>query len=90
MSNEINYETLQTMNEMRRSEIKRLERVLAETKMQSEAEVDNLRKKLLINESESQRTLMEYQHQCGNYFRIIKKLINSIFIFLITKIIHLM
>lgn len=34
--------------------------------MEAEAEIDNLRKKLLINESEGQRTIIEYQRQCGN------------------------
>lgn len=89
MSNEINYETLQTMNEMRRSEIKRLERVLAETKVHAETEIDNLRKKLLINESEGQRTVTEYQHQCGNYFGLIKKLLfHKLNFFFITQITH--
>jgi len=66
MSNETNYETLQALYEMRRSEVKRLEKELSEFKMQAEAEIDNLRKNLLINESEGQRTVMEYQQQCGN------------------------
>lgn len=39
--------------------------------MQAEAEIDNLRKKLLISESEGQRTVMEYQRQCGNNLKII-------------------
>jgi len=51
---------------MRRGEVNRLEKELSEFKMQAEAEIDNLRKKLLITESEGQRTVLEYQHQCGN------------------------
>jgi len=66
MSNEVNYETLQALYEMRRSEVNRLEKELSEFKMQAEAEIDNLRKNLLIKESEGQRTVMEYQRQCGN------------------------
>lgn len=66
MSNEANYETLQALYEMRRSEVNRLEKELSEFKMQAEAEIDNLRKNLLIKESEGQRTVMEYQRQCGN------------------------
>lgn len=66
MPNEVNYETLQALYEMRKTEVTRLEKELSECKMQSEAEIDNLRKKLLISESENQRTVMEYQHQCGN------------------------
>jgi len=66
MSNEANHETLQALYEMRRSEVNRLEKELSEYKMQAEAEIDNLRKNLLINESEGQRTVMEYQRQCGN------------------------
>lgn len=66
MPNEVNYGTLQALYEMRRNEVTRLEKELSECKIQSEAEIDNLRKKLLISESENQRTVMEYQHQCGN------------------------
>jgi len=66
ISNEANYETLQALYEMRRCEVSRLEKELSAFKMQAEAEIDNLRKNLLINESESQRTVMEYQRQCGN------------------------
>lgn len=62
---------------MRRNEVNRLEKELAEFKMQAGAEIDNLRKNLLINESECQRTVMEYQHQCGN---IIFLFINLIFL----------
>lgn len=51
---------------MRRNEVNRLEKTLSEFKMQSEAEIDDLRKKLLLSESEGQRTIMEYQLQCGN------------------------
>jgi len=66
MSNEANYETLQALYEMRRSEVNRLQKEFSEFKMQAEAEIDNLRKNLLINESEGQRTVVEYQRQCGN------------------------
>jgi len=70
MSNEANYETLQALNEIRRSEVNKLEKELADIKMQAGAEVDNLRKKLLIMESESQRIVMEYQQQCGKIFKL--------------------
>lgn len=66
MTNGVNIETLHALYEMKRSEISRLQKELAESKMQADAEIDNLRKNLLINESEVQRTVMEYQRQCGN------------------------
>jgi len=68
---------LQALYEIRRGEVNRLEKELSEFKMQAEAEIDNLRKKLLISESEGQRTVMEYQRQCGNNLKII---IDTIFI----------
>ncbi|XP_050419886.1 putative leucine-rich repeat-containing protein DDB_G0290503 [Adelges cooleyi] len=61
-----NHETLHALNEMRRIEIARLEKDLSEYKMQAEMEIDSLRKKLLITESESQRVILQYQHQCEN------------------------
>jgi len=66
LSNEANYETLQVLNEMRRSEVNKLEKELTEFKMQATMEIDNLRKNLLITESENQRTVMDYQQKCGN------------------------
>lgn len=63
--NGTDYETLQALYEMRRSEMIRLEKELSEFKMEAGAEIDNLRKNLLINESENQRTVMEYQRKCG-------------------------
>lgn len=51
---------------MRRKEVNKLEKELTDYKMQAGAEIDNLRKNLLINDSESQRAVMEYQYQCGN------------------------
>lgn len=75
LSNEASYETLQALYEMRRSEVSRLEKELDEYKMQAEADIDNLRKNLLINESESQRIIVEYQQQCGNNNVIILKII---------------
>ncbi|XP_026817802.1 protein PFC0760c-like [Rhopalosiphum maidis] len=77
ISNEANYETLQALYEMRRGEVNRLEKELSEFKMQAEAEIDNLRKKLLINESEGQRTVLEYQHQCENLKENIEHLENQ-------------
>ncbi|XP_060862176.1 putative leucine-rich repeat-containing protein DDB_G0290503 isoform X1 [Metopolophium dirhodum] len=77
MSNEANYETLQALYEMRRSEVNRLEKELSEFKMQAEAEIDNLRKNLLINESEGQRTVVEYQRQCENLKENIEHLENQ-------------
>lgn len=59
---------------MKRNEVNRLEKELAEFKMQATAEIDNLRKTVLINESESQRTIMEYQHQCGIIILLIIKI----------------
>jgi len=71
LCNEINYETLQTLNEMRRSEVNKLERELTEYKMEAATEIDNLRKNLLITESESQRTIMKYQQKCGNNIKLL-------------------
>lgn len=78
MSNEVDHETLQALYEMRRTEVSRLEKELSECKMQSQADIDNLRKKLLISESENQRTVMEYQRQCGNKIVLLKKIINIV------------
>lgn len=66
---------MQALYEIRRGEVNRLEKELSEFKMQAEAEIDNLRKKLLISESEGQRTVMEYQRQCGNNLKIIIEII---------------
>ncbi|KAE9538187.1 hypothetical protein AGLY_006159 [Aphis glycines] len=77
ISNEANYETLQALYEIRRGEVNRLEKELSEIKMQAEAEIDNLRKKLLISESEGQRTVMEYQRQCENLKKNIEHLENQ-------------
>lgn len=71
MSNEANYETLQALNEMRRNEVNRLEKELTEFKMQATMEIDNLRKNLLITESENQRTVMDYQQKCGNNIKFL-------------------
>lgn len=71
LSNEANYETLQALNEMRRGEVYRLEKELTEFKMQAAMDIDNLRKSLLITESESQRTVMEYQQKCGNNIKFL-------------------
>lgn len=49
----------------------RLEKELTEFKMQTSEEIDNLRKNLLISESEGQRTVMEYQQQCGNNIKFL-------------------
>lgn len=59
---------MQALNEMRRNEIKRLERELTDYKMQGETKIQKLQEKLLVNDSEYQRTIAEYQHQCGKYF----------------------
>lgn len=59
---------MKALNEMRRNEIKRLEKELTETKMQGETKIDKLQEKLLVTESEYQRTVAEYQRQCGKYF----------------------
>jgi len=71
LSNEANYETLQALNEMRRNEVNRLEKELTEFKMQATMEIDNLRKNLLITESENQRTVMDYQQKCGNNIKFL-------------------
>lgn len=68
MSNEVNYDNFQVLYEMRRNQVSELEKKFSELKMQAKAEIDGLRNKLLITESESQRTIMEYQRQCGNEF----------------------
>ncbi|VVC33896.1 Hypothetical protein CINCED_3A019370 [Cinara cedri] len=66
ISNEVNFETLQALYEIKRSEINRLEKELTEFKMHAGVEIDNLNKNLLISESEGQRKVTEYQRQCEN------------------------
>lgn len=39
--------------------------------MKAETTIENLQDKLLIKESEGQRTLMEYQQQCGNNIKML-------------------
>jgi hypothetical protein len=57
-------------------EVKRLEKELFELKTQSEANIDNFRKQLLMSESEGQRRVMEYQRQCGNKIKFLYQLID--------------
>lgn len=72
MPNDADYDTLQALYEIKRREINRLEKELTECKMQAETTIENLHDKLLIKESEGQRTLMEYQRQCGNNIKMLK------------------
>lgn len=71
---------MQALNEMRRNEIKRLEKELTETKMQGETKIDELQEKLLVSESEYQRAVTEYQRQCGKYFILIIIIFHCYFI----------
>lgn len=63
------------MYEIKRSEVNRLEKELTQFKMQTGTEIDNLRKNILIKESECQRTIMEYQQQCGKNIKCLLLLI---------------
>lgn len=39
--------------------------------MKAETTIENLQEKLIIKESEGQRTLMQYQRQCGNNIQML-------------------
>lgn len=71
ISHQASNDTLTALYEIKRSEVNRLEKELNEYKMQTSEEIDNLRKNLLISESEGQRTIMEYQQQCGNNIKFL-------------------
>ncbi|XP_050538610.1 putative leucine-rich repeat-containing protein DDB_G0290503 isoform X2 [Daktulosphaira vitifoliae] len=66
MQGDTNQEITKTINEIRRREISRLETELAEYKMKANIEIESLKKKLLLTESENQRVIVQYQHQCEN------------------------
>lgn len=63
---------------MKTKEVKRLEKELFELKTQSEENLDNFRKKLLMSESEGQRRVMEYQRQCGNKINFLNRFIDTL------------